>query len=213
MVMIKDQMEQIYRRIPLEKIPWNMETPPDILKQVVKTKKITPCKVIELGCGTGNYVIHMGSKGFDATGVDFSESAIEIARSSAAKKAVHCHFILADVLGEMTEVQDTFDFAYDWELLHHIFPPDRQKYVRNVYRLLNPGGRYLSVCFSEKSKQFGGAGKYRKTPLDTVLYFSSESEMASLFKPLFQIEELETVHFEGKFADHTAIYAFSKKKM
>lgn len=210
--MIKDQMEKIYRSIPLDKIPWNIETPPDILQNIVKTEKIKPCKVIELGCGAGNYVIYLSSKGFDATGVDISKTAIEIAINSASKKGINCNFISSDVLGDMAEVQDTFDFAYDWELLHHIFSQDREKYINNVHRLLNPEGMYLSVCFSEKSPQFGGVGKYRKTPLDTVLYFSSESEIVSLVEPLFEIEELETVEIQGKFAPHWAIYAFMKKR-
>jgi len=205
-------MEKIYRSIPLDKIPWNIETPPDILQKIVKTEKIKPCKLIELGCGTGNYVIYLSSKGFDATGVDISKTAIEIATNSASKKGINCNFISSDVLGDMTEVQDTFDFAYDWELLHHIFPQDREKYINNVHRLLNPEGMYLSVCFSEKSPQFGGVGKYRKTPLDTVLYFSSESEIVSLVEPLFEIEKLETVEIQGKFAPHRAIYAFMKKR-
>ncbi len=210
--MIKDQMEKIYRSIPLDKIPWNIETPPDILQNIVKTEKIKPCKVIELGCGTGNYVIYLSSKGFDASGVDISKTAIEIATNSASKKGINCNFISSDVLGDMTEVQETFDFAYDWELLHHIFPQDREKYINNVHRLLNPEGMYLSVCFSEKSPQFGGVGKYRKTPIDTVLYFSSEREIVSLVEPLFEIEKLETVEIQGKFAPHRAIYAFMKKR-
>ena len=205
-------MEGIYKTISPENIPWNIETPPDILQNIVKTEKVKPCKVIELGCGTGNYVIYLSASGFIVTGVDISKTAIEMARNSAVKKKVQCNFIVADVLSEMTEVQDTFDFAYDWELLHHIFPQDREKYMKNVYRLLNPGGQYLSVCFSEESPQFGGVGKYRKTPLDTVLYFSSENEMVSLFKPLFEIEELETVEIKGKFAPHKTIYAFMKKR-
>ena len=210
--MIKDQMENIYRTVPAEKIPWNIETPPEILQHIVKAEIIKPCKAIELGCGIGNYVTYLASMGFDAIGVDFSNTAIETAKKSALQKGLKCKFIAADVLGDMNEVQDTFDFAFDWELLHHIFPPDRGKYINNVCRLLNPGGRYLSVCFSEDSPQFGGEGKYRKTPLDTVLYFSSESEMAALFKPLFEIEELKTVAIKGKYAAHKAIYAFLKKR-
>ncbi len=209
--MIKDQMEKIYNSIPPEQIPWNIETPPDILSHLVETEKIKPCKVIDLGCGAGNYVIYLSTKGFDPTGVDISASAIDIAKKSAAEKGIKCTFITADVLGDMTEINELFDLAYDWEVLHHIFPKDREKYIDNVYRLLKPGGQYLSVCFSEDSPQFGGKGKYRKTPLDTVLYFSSEDEMRELFKTAFEIEELKTVDIEGKFGSHKAIYAFLKK--
>lgn len=209
--MLKDQMEKIYKDLPLDKIPWHMETPPDILQDIVNTEKIKPCSAIEFGCGTGNYVIYLAGKGFDATGVDFSETAIEIAKATASKMEVNCNFISADVLGDMAEIPDTFDFAYDWELLHHIFPEDRQAYIHNVQRLINTEGTYLSVCFSEKSPQFGGSGKYRKTPLGTLLYFSSENEIASLVKPFFEILELKTVEIKGKYAPHKAVYAYLRK--
>jgi hypothetical protein len=50
-----------------------------------------------------------------------------------------------------------------------------------------------------------------KTPLDTVLYFSSESEIVSLVE-LFEIKELEIVQIEGKYGPHMAIYAFLKRR-
>jgi SAM-dependent methyltransferase len=103
------------------------------------------------------------------------------------EKAVECTFLAADVLGDLENVTGTFDFAYDWELLHHIFPEQRQRHVANVHRLLNPKGKYLSLCFSERDLAFGGVGKYRRTPLGTVLYFSSEGELRALFDSNFRI--------------------------
>lgn len=210
--MLRDQMEHIYRNIPSEKIPWNIETPPKILLDLVNSGKIKPCKTIEMGCGTGNYVIYLSSIGYQSTGVDFSETAIEIAIKSAKEKTVECSFVKADVVGDLAEVQGTFDFIYDWELLHHIFPESRKKYLENVCKLLSPEGHYLSVFFSEDSPQFGGKGKYRTTPLDTELYFSSESEMKGLYDPLFEVEELTTVEIEGKYGPHKAIHAFLRKR-
>ena len=66
--------------------------------------------------------------------------------------------------------------------------------------------------FSEDSPQFGGKGKYRKTPIDTELYFSSENEMKKLYEPLFDIIELTTVDIAGKAGDHKAICAYLAKK-
>ncbi len=209
--MIKDQMENIYTNLAPDEIPWNLETPPELLRDLVESKKVSPCKTVDLGCGTGSYAIFLAGRGFDVTGIDISPTAIGMAKRSAAQKNVGCRFIAADVLGEMTEVRDRFDFAYDWQLLHHIFPEDREIYVSNVVWLLHAGGDYLSVCFSEESPQFGGIGKYRKTPLDTVLYFSSEKEMISLFEPHFKIQELKTVEVKGKVDTHKAIYAYMKK--
>lgn len=210
--MIKDQMEKIYKNMAIDDIPWNFKTPPDVLENLVRTGKIAPCKTIDLGCGTGNYAIYLAGEGFDVTAVDISSSAIKIAKNNASQKGIDCNFIVADILGDLKQIQSTFNFAYDWELLHHIFPSDREKYIRDVYRLLNPGGQYLSVCFSEENLQFGRVGKFRKTPLETVLYFSSENELRVLYESFFKIEELKTIEIKGKFSPHKAIYAFMIKE-
>jgi 2-polyprenyl-3-methyl-5-hydroxy-6-metoxy-1,4-benzoquinol methylase len=142
-------IDRIYQDVPLDTIPWNSETPPDALVELVGSKKVRPCRTIDLGCGAGNYAIYLAGKGFEVTGVDSSPTAVAIAREHARKKGVRCRFIVADLLGDMHEVPETFDFAFDWEVLHHIFPGDREKYAGNVAGLLNKGGLYLSVCFSK----------------------------------------------------------------
>jgi len=206
------KMDRIYRKTPLEEIPWNIETPPDVLVKLIESGKVKPCKTIDLGCGTGNYAIYLASTGFEVTGIDISPTAIKIAKENAKKKEAKCNFLVIDVLGNLDEVKETFDFAYDWEMLHHIFPEQRKKYVENVYRILNPKGKYLSVCFSEKDLEFGGSGKYRQTPLGTILYFSSEDELRDLFEPYFNIKELKTIKIRGKPAPHLANYAFMERK-
>jgi len=206
------EMDEIYRNVPLEKIPWNIETPPDVLVKLIESGKVKPCQTIDLGCGAGNYALYLAGIGFEVTGIDISPWAIKIAKEHATRKGVRCLFLTADVLDNLNKVQGTFDFAYDWEMLHHIFPEKRKKYVDNVYQLLNPKGKYLSVCFSEKDTQFGGSGKYRETQLGTTLYFSSEEELKELFESCFNIQELKTIEIKGKSAPHLANYAFMVKR-
>jgi SAM-dependent methyltransferase len=201
-------MEKIYQKTPLNEIPWNRETPPDVLVELVENEKVKPCKTIDLGCGAGNYSVYLASVGFDVTGIDISPTAIKAARENAKKKGVKCNFLVANALGNLNEFKGKFDFAYDWELLHHLFPEQRRIYVKNVYETLKPRGKYLSVCFSEKDPSFGGSGKYRKTRLGTILYFSSENELRNLFEPYFNIEEIKTIEIRGKPAAHLANYVF-----
>ena len=121
-------------------------------------------------------------------------------------------FFVSNVLGNLDEVKCSIDFAYDWELLHHIFPEQRRIYVKNVYQILNPRGKFLSVCFSDKDPKFGGSGKYRKTGLGTILYFSSEIELRELFEPYFKIKEIKTIEIRGKPTVHFANYVFLERK-
>jgi len=198
--------------MPLDRIPWNSETPPDALVELVRSGRVRPCRAVDLGCGAGNYAIWLAGEGFEVTGVDSSPAAIGIAREKAEKAGVSSRFVVADLLGDLHEIGGEFDFGYDWELLHHIMPGDRPAYARNVNQLLNPGATYFSVCFSEEDPQFGGNGKIRTTPIGTVLYFSSESEIRELFSPFFIVQELKTLTVAGKFGTHRAIYLLAERR-
>ena len=81
-------------------MPWNFEFPPKFLVELVDSVKVKPCKTIDLGCGIGNYAIYLASRGFDVTGIDFSPTAIKIAKENAKKKGVKCNFVVANVLDD-----------------------------------------------------------------------------------------------------------------
>jgi len=206
-----NKIDSIYRNIPLDEIPWNVEVPPDAIVELVEGGIVKPCRTIDLGCGTGNCAIYLSGRGFDVTGIDFSPTAIKIAQESAKKKGAQCTFIISDILSNLDEVKGTFDFAYDWEVLHHLFPENRHKYLENVQRILNPKGKYFSLSFCEKDPQFGGMGKYRKTPLGTILYLSSEDELETLFSRYFRITDHRTIEILGKHGPHIAIYSLMER--
>ena len=205
-------VDKIYRTVPLDNLPWNSVTPPDALVRLVQDGKVRPCRAVDLGCGAGNYAIYLAGLGFEVTGVDSSPMAIKIAEEHAKERGARCRFIVADLLGDLHEVTATFDFAYDWEFLHHIFPEDRAVYIRNVHRILKPVATYFSVCFSEDDPQFGGTGKYRATRIGTTLYFSSESELRELVSPYFTIRELKTIEVSGKFGTHVAVSLMAERR-
>jgi len=208
---LKEQMDQIYGNAPLDKIPWNIQDPPDLLVEIVESGKATPCRAVDAGCGAGNYAIWLASKRFQVTGIDFSAKAIEMARNQAQQKGVDCEFLVGNLTSPDFEPGLAFEFAYDWEVLHHIFPEERKIYIDNISEMLESGGTYFSVCFSEQDPDFGGEGKYRQTPMDTTLYFSSEEEIRDLLAPRFTIKELRTVEIAGKYGPHMAVMVLAVK--
>ncbi len=210
---IKEQMEQIYKNAPADKIPWNIQQPPKPLTALVESGKINPCRAVDLGCGLGNYAIWLAKKGFDVTGIDLSEKAVKLAAKQTELQKVNCRFFAADLTDPEFKTDSKYEFAYDWEVLHHVFPEQRESYFQNAANLLEKGAPYFSVCFSELDPDFGGQGKYRKTPMDTTLYFSSEKEIEQLLEKHFEIAELNTIEIAGKYGTHMAVAAFARKKL
>ena len=118
----------------------------------VQSGRVAPCRAVDLGCGAGNYAVWLALQGFDVTGIDLSAAAVARAQQLARSKGAACRFIVSDLLEPTDAFDASFDFAYDWLVLHHVFPDDRPRYVANVLRLLRPGALYLSVCFSEDDR-------------------------------------------------------------
>jgi len=189
--MKQNDINKIYENMLPESIPWNQTDPPEVLVHLINEGIIQPCKTIDLGCGTGNYAIYLAKTGFDVTGIDISAEANRLARKNASNKGVACNFIVGNLCRDWPESTGNFGFAYDYEVLHHIYPRFRKKYIENVSRFLKPGAYSLSVSFSIKDPHFGGKGKYRKTPIETVLYFSSENELKKTLPAQVQHHRIE----------------------
>lgn len=220
-------MEAIYATTPPEDIPWNRDVMPEVLNTLIVNREVGPCRALDIGCGTGNHVLRMASLGFHATGIDVSPTAIGLARIKAlqwnetridddsAETRGSCRFEVADILDDSDETREllgTFKFSYGYQVLHHVFPHERELFVRNVHSLLEQGGRHLSVCFSEEDEQFPGEGKVRETQIGTRLYFSSEEEIRELFGKHFQVLDLRTITVPGDGGSHRAVYCFMEKE-
>jgi SAM-dependent methyltransferase len=199
-------MDTIYRDLGIEAIPWNIEDPPDTLVELIESGRVRPCDAVDLGCGLGNHALWLATLGFRVTGIDLSEEAVSRAEQVAADRGIDCTFLVLDLSVDMVDLNRTFDLAYDWKVLHHVFPERRAAWARNVHSLLRPGGTYVSVCFSDAEPTgFPGNGKYRTTPLGTTLYLSSEDEIRAVFEERFELEVVETIIVPGKSQPHTAV--------
>lgn len=208
----REIFDEIYRRSEPEQIAWHYDEPPQQLLALIDSGTVAPCKAVELGCGLGSQCVALARRGFEVTGVDCSAAAVEGARRAADQAGVKASFVVADLLGPMPELSPPYELAWDWEVLHHVFPPQRAAFIQTVAGLLAPGGRYLSVAFSEQDPWLADQGKYRTTPIDTVLYFSSERELRELFEPCFDIVELRTIEIRGKRGPHVANWLLVEKR-
>lgn len=203
-------MDQIYSEKALTDIPWYDEMIPLPLQHLLNSGDIQPCRAVDLGCGAGQHTRSLARLGFDITGIDLSPEAIRLARKGAKKEDLSIQFVAKDLSKPVSELKP-FDFALGWEVLHHIFPEDRNVYLSNIHQMLKNDGKFLSVSFNEENEHFG-SGQIRKTPLGTVLYFSSLKELTDLFISRFHIIRAAVIDVPGKRGPHRANYIFCEKR-
>lgn len=67
----------------------------DFLHKNLKLKK--GAKILDLACGFGRHSIELAKKGYNVTGVDFSNYLIKLARDEAKKQNINVTFIKKDI--------------------------------------------------------------------------------------------------------------------
>lgn len=104
-------------------------------------------KTADFGCGPGFYTTAFALAGADVTGIDFSRTSIEYARSKACDMKIKAEYIVADYLD--FETNKSFDLITmimcDFCALS---PAQRSKLLRNFHELLKPGGSVILDVFS-----------------------------------------------------------------
>lgn len=206
----KETFETIYNQ---PNVVWTRKDPPKELIELVEKRTVKPCKTLDVACGEGFYAMYLASKGFDVLGIDISEKAIEYAKENAHQQKVNVRFAVMDIK-DLDRLEEKFDFAFEWGLLHHLKVQNAwEKYVNDIYKLLNKNGKYLSMSFNDSSPEYNGTGSgYRSSPSGTKIYYSTQEEQRKLFKPYFKIIDEKLIHIPGsKGPNHASNYFLMEK--
>ena len=95
-------------------------------------------RAIVIGCGLGTEVGYLASAGWQALGIDLSQTAI----AQAAADHDESTFQRADVR-RLPFRPHCFDAAVDRGCFHYLPPPGRLRYADELRRVLRPGGKLL----------------------------------------------------------------------
>jgi SAM-dependent methyltransferase len=134
--------------------PWDSVGFRPELRRLLDTGEVSPAthpRAIDLGCGTGANVVELAARGFDATGVDFSEVALAKARERArdAGLAERCRLLTVDLTAATlpAEVGGPFDLVLDFGTLDDLRPAGRDQMAAHMAELTRPEGVVLFYCF------------------------------------------------------------------
>lgn len=102
---------------------------------LMRPRSVERPRLLDFGCGTGQFLAVMQQQGWEATGLDASDSAIETLRH---KRNVHA---LVGSLPHEEFAPGSFDLITMWHALEHVHRPLR--ILEEARRLLAPGGRLV----------------------------------------------------------------------
>ena len=99
-------------------------------------------RALELGCGTGFFLLNLKQAGVLAEGhvTDLSPGMVEVAQRNAVGLGFEIEGRVADA-ESLPYPDDHFDLVVGHAVLHHI--PDVELALREVVRVLKPGGRFV----------------------------------------------------------------------
>ncbi|MDA8018740.1 MAG: methyltransferase domain-containing protein [Thermoanaerobaculia bacterium] len=93
---------------------------------------------LDFGCGAGRLTRGMAPHFRRAVGVDISETMVRLAREHTPEDNVSYVHNPADHLGAFPD--NSFSFIYTGRVLQHIRPDLARNYIRDFFRILEPGG-------------------------------------------------------------------------
>jgi len=107
----------------------------------------TKQQILDLGCGTGEYLTRFAQEGHKVVGIDLNPQMLQVAREKCPSG-----FWLELNLTELERLpqklpdqfQSTFDLIFcTGNVLSYLSSNELKQTIRNIYKLLNPGGIWL----------------------------------------------------------------------
>jgi len=106
-------------------------------------QNLTPKRILDVCCGTGNMCELLTEEGFVMAGVDLSAEMIDMARKKAAKKKQNIHYEAANAAS--FEMGDTYDAALSFfDSLNNIIDASQlQQAFHQIAKHVKPGGSFI----------------------------------------------------------------------
>lgn len=119
------------------------ELPARIREALDRAGDLRGKRVLDLGCGRGELVCELASRGAFVVGIDYAEAALDLARELAATMEPQLRervdFQRSDAK-ELPFPDDSFDTVFMVDVYEHLHPHEIVATLGEIKRILRPGG-------------------------------------------------------------------------
>jgi ubiquinone/menaquinone biosynthesis C-methylase UbiE len=170
-------------RTEIERLFWSLQSYswddylrlPEFREEIQRTAHLladrlggTSRRVLDVGCGTGNYAIALAELGCEVVGIDFAGGMLARAKAKARRSpALRVTLESVDLNLGLPFPAQSFDGAIGVAILQCAADP--QQFLREIHRVLKADGLFLLVAI-DSSQRPEAKKKLRTTPLKWVLH-------------------------------------------
>lgn len=141
----RDFFDEVERHRYREYAPW--------MPEVMGFADFAGQRLLEVGCGMGTDLLQFARGGARVTGVDLTPRSIEISRHHLKLYEQRGDFAISDA-ERLPFTEESFDVVYSNGVLHHT--PDTAGAVREIHRVLRPGGLARVMLYHRHSWNYWG---------------------------------------------------------
>jgi SAM-dependent methyltransferase len=163
-------------------MPWyNEKLDQDLDEAIIQRRMVggNDIKFLDIGTGPGTQAIRLSELGFNVTGSDLSEYAIEKARKLSDK----VNFRVDDILDSKLK-ENEFEYIFDRGCFHVLSVDDRNRYVSKVKNILKKNGILFLKCFSDKEMREEGPHRFSQDKIKVI--FGKDFEILSIKETVYQ---------------------------
>jgi SAM-dependent methyltransferase len=117
----------------------------------VEENEFVQKSVLDIGCGTGKYLVLLKKYGFAVSGIDSSESAVQMAKNALGGNAdISC----VDMF-DFEFPENKFDLIFSISTIHHGTKDKVTKLINQIYEKLATGGKvFITLPDIESNKRW-----------------------------------------------------------
>lgn len=106
-------------------------------------------RLLEVGCGIGTDLVRFAKGGARVTGVDLSQTAIDLARKNFELNGVNAEELVAGNGEALPYADASFDVVYGHGVIQ--YTADAPRLIQELHRVLKPGGTGLFMVYNRVS--------------------------------------------------------------
>ncbi|WP_230969326.1 class I SAM-dependent methyltransferase [Nitrogeniibacter aestuarii] len=150
-------------------------------------------RVLDGGCGVGEWVLHLRESGYDAVGMDISRATI----AKLGERFPGVEFVPGDIR-KTGFADESFDAYFSWGVFEH-FEAGPQACIEEAYRLLKPGAYlFISVPLDNVRQSVRGSLARPAVAPQSERFYQYRFTRAELARELinggFEIESIHPIH-------------------